>query len=55
MPGRGERGVGEVAGSQVGKRLGIVTGALVENGAPLSHLGFSVRADIINADRHFRF
>ena len=32
MPGRGERSVGEVAGSQVAQRLGVVTGALVESG-----------------------
>jgi hypothetical protein len=25
MPGRGERGIGEVAGSQVARRLGVVT------------------------------
>src|ERR1700751_3077077 len=28
MPGRGERGVGEVAGSQVARRLGVVGDAL---------------------------
>jgi hypothetical protein len=32
MPGRGERGIGEVAGSQGARLLGVVTGAPDENG-----------------------